>query len=189
MKTQSKSLQYYCCHEAGHAVIADSLGYQIREIKVVPHVENGSMVDYEPQPWECHDCHKEIESRHCPELLAGLDDNCASCKEEKFRFIERCFAGGAATFVLQEPGHDCGDSGFDREQVGRVYPSHLCPSTYDKPSPEREAAFSIGWDRAAKSVAGNKARIVALRDALVKKEGLMNAEEAKRVITASRPIT
>jgi hypothetical protein len=169
---QRRSLRYNCCHEAGHAVIAEHLGYRISRIEE-------TQVVYEPQAWKCPDCGREIKNRHCPELLAGLDDNCASCKQEKFKFIERCFAGGAATFVLQEPEHDCNDSDYDRIEVAKVYPTG---STPNNPSPQRQEAFSLGWQRARNSVTDHKAEIGNLRDALEKAMGQMSGEQARRII-------
>jgi hypothetical protein len=182
-------LRYYCCHEAGHAVVADCLGYQIRRIRVTPGSRDESFVEYEPDSWECQECHAHIKSRHEPKLLAALDDNCASCKEEKFRFIVRCLAGEAATSILQEPEHDSRESGFDKEQVSSVYPPEVFPSSPANPSPERCEAFRIGEQKAREMVEKNKPEIEALRDALIAAGGSLTGCDARRIIRGKIKMT
>jgi hypothetical protein len=181
---RKRSLQCDCCHEAGHAVVAQRNKYRISRIRVVrlpapsrDDIENGSMVEYEPQEWTCPDCHQAIEDRNNPLLLANLDNNCISCKQQKLGFAERCFAGGAATHILGDPDHDWADSEFDREQVGKVFPQR---------SVEREEAFTKGFEGACVIVYEEKETIIALRDALMKRDTDIDGQEAMQLITQAR---
>jgi hypothetical protein len=181
---RKRSLQCDCCHEAGHAVVAERNGYRISRIRLARSTaqscydtENGSMVEYEPQEWTCPDCHQFIEDRNNPLLLANLNNRCRSCKREKLGFVERCFAGGVATDILEEPDHNWDDSQFDREQVGKVFP---------QVSEEREEAFRAGCEQARTTVLREKGAVRALRDALMKKGTDMDGEEAMQVIRQAR---
>jgi len=106
-----------------------------------------------------------------------FNNRCSSCKREKLGFVERCFAGGVATDILEEPDHNWDDSQFDREQVGKVFP---------QVSGEREEAFRVGCEQARTTVLQETRAIRALRDALMKKGTDMDGEEAMRVISQAR---
>ena len=98
-----KSARYVACHEAGHAIVAVNNGYHIYCIRLSRCPNTGDwngVTYYSPESWKCAICEMEISSRHDPTELQLLKDECLSCSAEKWRFVERCFAGGAATSTL-----------------------------------------------------------------------------------------
>jgi hypothetical protein len=180
---QKKSQKYVCCHEAGHAVVAHLNGYKIREVRIsfwsdAPFSEPAgeSYVLYEPESWTCEACSSHIANRHDAELLATLADSCPTCKEEKFRFIERCLAGPVSTESLEPCEHDVRDGEFDRAQVGQIYPTR---------SEGREQAFALGFDRVRVRIRDVADVICMLRDELLRNGMRMSGEEARRFITAA----
>jgi hypothetical protein len=177
---RKKSVKYVCCHEAGHAVLAYLNGYEISEIQISDCEDSllddplrGPFVAYVPQSRTCSLCEARIENRNDPSLLSPLDDHCSSCKQEKFKFIERCFAGPAATEALEKSEHDERDGEFDRTQVGQMYPVR---------SQSRVEAFSVGLQRARKRISEVQHIVRALRDELLTTGSRMTGEQATRVI-------
>ena len=183
-----KSLPYAACHEAGHAVVAFIHGYEISEINLWQSDHSigwEGETNYKPQEWKCPLCGTEIQ-RHDPVCLKSLKDDCPSCKEEKFKFIERCFAGGAATSGLGHPEHDNRDSEDDRGKVGALYVPH---------SKERLEAFDVGNAGAQEKMRQYKKPVISLQNELVKnakstnslggREVTMAGDEVMRIISGS----
>ena len=111
--------------------------------------------------------------RNDPNHLRILSDSCPFCKEEKEKFIERCFAGGAATWVLDRPEHNCDDSGFDREAVRQVYPHssathEAAPNGFDETRAFNSVCAKVSQHRGA---------VTSLRDELIRRwESAVNGE-------------
>jgi hypothetical protein len=174
------SVQYDCCHEAGHAVIARIHGYKIRKIKLrgeseFPrnHIENGSMVEYERQPWTCSICGSCIDDRSNARLLAGLKKDCSGCGAETIRFIERCSGGAAATLVLLPSKHDWAESGCDIEQIRSLYPGDVIT---------QNSVIQTGLEAACRIVEENKSAVRKLCDVFMKSELDMSGCEVEQTV-------
>lgn len=182
---KKRSLRFICCHEAGHAVAAHLNNYQISLIQISESAHQvcddpdlGSFVKYVPQEWECFNCGRKAVDRHNPTQLSELLDDCTVCKEEKARFIERCFAGCVATELLEPSEHDKGDERdceMDMTQIGAVYPTR---------SQARIDAFRIGRERATAQICQSRDAVIALRDQLLLKQ-VMSGTEAVAIISAA----
>jgi hypothetical protein len=140
-----RSPQCVAYHEAGHAIIALSEGYKVISIELWSDSAGKwqGITNYSPQTFNCKECRLRAESRHNPQDLRILNDECPSCLAEKRRFGRRLLAGGSATKLLHPAEHNEDDSGDDRTQLGALYP---CRSS------ARETAFAEGRVQADSAV-------------------------------------
>lgn len=166
---KQKTIENAAYHEAGHAVVAIRNGYKILNIELQKDEITGGWsgcVNYDAQAWNCETCGHVFGSRHDVSQLRDLKDSCASCKGEKFKFIQRCLAGGAATVELLADQHDSADSECDRTLVGQLYPSI---------SDGRVEAFCQGALEAKEIINQNKDAIARLVELLISKAPSMGS--------------
>jgi hypothetical protein len=159
-----RSPQYVACHEAGHAIIALSEGYKVSSIELWRDSAGKwqGITTYSPQTFKCKECGLKAESRHNPQELRILSNECPSCLAEKRRFGRRLLAGASATRLLHPAEHNEEDSDDDRAQLGALYP---CRSS------ARESAFAEGRVQADSAVSRIVCKITELREFILDRLG------------------
>jgi hypothetical protein len=161
----SQTLRGTACHEAGHAIVAIAVGYEVTEVCLKeasssdPEGKWNGCSNYAPGSFKCPQCKACVDDIHDASQIGLLTDECPDCEAERARFGKRVLAGGVATRDLEPQDHDPYLMGFDNKKLFMAYPN----------SRDRQTTYAAADVAATDGVRQLKCAIEELRDLIIRR--------------------